>query len=180
MQVRVIITTLVVISLCVFPASWAGAEEGPKPEKGKLPHVLGVTIGAPFEDVAAAYTKANYGSIRKKDNILVYPVLLTGLSHFNEKEVEYWSFEDKLAQMVVRFDGAELTYEKLVLALTKSYGKPKELDKDLLKERPNLKEWFSKEYSGLKVILDIIGMPTLRYKYLPLTIPMEDAEVDKF
>jgi len=180
MQARVIINALVVMSLCVFPASWAGAEESSQSEKGKAPHVLGATIGGPFNDIIEAYSKANYGTIRKKDNILVYPVLLTALSHFNEKEVEYWSWEDKLAQMVVRFDGSELTYEKLVLALTKSYGKPKDLDKEVQKERPMLKEWFSKEYSGLKISLDILGMPTLRYKYLPLTIPMEDAEVDKF
>jgi len=180
MQARVIITALVVISLCVFPASWAGAEESPQAGKGKLPTVLGATIGGPYSDVVEAYKKASYGTIRERDNILVYPALLTSLSHFQEKEVEYWSWEDKLAQMVVRFEGSELTYEKLVLALTKSYGKPRELDKEVQKERPMLKEWFSKEYSGLKISLDILGMPTLRYKYLPLTMPMEDAEVDKF
>ena len=180
MHARVIITAIVVISLCVFPASWAGAEESPPAGKGKLPTVLGATLGGPYSDVVEAYKKASYGTIRMKDNIIVYPVLLTSLSHFQEKEVEYWSFEDKLAQMVVSFVGAELTYEKLVLVLTNSYGKPMESDKKLQKERPYRKEWISKKHSGLRVSLDIIGTPTIRYKYLPLTIPMEDAEVEKF
>jgi hypothetical protein len=180
MRVRTAIITIVVVLLGTFPISRAWAEDGSQSEKGKLPHVLGATIGAPFDDVVQAYSKTSYGPIHRKENILVYPVLLTSLSYFNEREVEYWSFENKLAQMIVRFDGAELTYDKLVLALTKSYGQPRELDKKLRRERPKLKEWFSKEYSGLKVTLDVIGMPTIRYKYLPLTMPMEDAEVDKF
>ena len=82
--------------------------------------------------------------------------------------------------MVVRFDGAELTYDKLVAVLRKSYGSPIELDKKLQKERPKRKEWFSSEYNGLKVTLDVIGMPIIRYKYLPLTIPIEDAEAENF
>ena len=180
MRVRTAIITIVVVLLGTFPNSRAWAEGGSQSEKGKLPHILGATIGAPFDDVVQAYSKTSYGPIHRKENILVYPVLLTSLSYFNEREVEYWSFENKLAQMVVRFDGAELTYDKLVLALMKSYGQPRELDKKLQKERPKLKEWFSKEYSGLKVTLDVIGMPTIRYKYLPLTIPMEDAEAENF
>jgi len=180
MRFRAIIIALVVVSVCAFPVFQAGAEENPPSGEGKLPTVLGATLGGPYSDVVEAYKKASYGTIREKDNILVYPSLLTSLSHFKENEVEYWSWEDKLAQMVVRFEGTELTYEKLVLVLTNSYGKPRELNKELQKERPMLKEWISKEYSGLKVNLDILGTPTIRYKYLPLTIPMEDAEVGKF
>ncbi len=180
MRVRVIITTLVVILLWGFPASWAGAEESPQSEKGKLPHVLGATLGAPIDVVVNTYSEISQETIRRKGNVLVYPVLLTSLSHVREKEVEYWSFEGKLAQMIVRFEGAESTYNKLAMALTNSYGKPVELKEKLQKDRPMLKEWFSREYNGLKISLDIVGMPTIRYKYLPLTIPMEDAEVEKF
>ena len=180
MRVRTAIITIVVILLGTFPISRAWAEGGSQSEKGKLPHILGATIGAPFDNVIQAYSEISYGPTQRKKNVLVYPVLLTPLSHFNEREVEYWSFENKLAQMVVRFDGAELTYDKLVAVLRKSYGSPVELDKKLQKERPKLKEWFSKEYNGLKINLDVIGMPTIRYKYLPLTIPMEDAEAENF
>ena len=93
---------------------------------------------------------------------------------------QYFYFENKLAQMVVRFDGAELTYDQLVAVLNNNYGPPRELDKKRQKERPKLKGWLSKEYNGLEINLDVIGMPTIRYKYLPLTIPMEDAEAAKF
>lgn len=180
MRVRVVIAALVVVSLCLYFALPTQAGESPQSGEGKPHTVLGATLGGPFSDVVNAYNKTSYGTIREKDNVLVYPALLTSLSHFSEKEVEYWSWEDKLAQMVVRFEGTELTCEKLLLVLTSNYGEPTELDKNLQKERPMLKEWFSRKYSGLKISLDVVGMPTIMYKYLPLTIPMEDAEVEKF
>jgi len=180
MRIRTAIIAIVVFLLCAFAISGAEAEDGSQSEKGKLPHILGATIGGPFDNVVQAYSETSHGPTQRKENVLVYPVLLTPLSHFNAREVEYWSFENKLAQMVVRFDGAELTYDKLVAVLNSNYGSPRELDKKQQKERPKLKEWFSKEYNGLEINLDVIGMPTIRYKYLPLTIPMEDAEAAKF
>lgn len=174
---------IVILSLFSFMAADVKAEEN-LPGADKVARIMGVDLNGPIEDVKEAYAQKGIAPMSEDEQFLSYSEPLVNLGLMNATKIEYQAYKGRLASIFLTFEGTDITHDVLNTILAKRYGPPRGADDKKKQKKTSTgivtKEWFSKEVSGLKIVLFEKSNPIVRYKYLPLTIPMEDETVNNF